>query len=141
MREATRRRQSKRNRRTIEQLERARATIAKHEATIAGLSVDKTNNIREIAALTTAVDNLRLTTKERNDYISSVEAELKKRDTEIGLLELEVETLTLFRDRTNNQLRVEADIAAAKSGMLQGRINPKVVDRLFDESNKTSGGG
>ena len=79
---------------------------------------------------TTDIDNLRLTLSERSEYIADVEEAIKQRDTEIGLLRMEVESLTLWREKTNQQLRTEADIHAAKSHVLQGRNIDKTLENL-----------
>lgn len=85
------------------------------------------------------VDNLRLTLRENERYISEIESSLKTKDTEIGLLRLEVETLTLWREKINQQLRTEADIEAAKSKAFIGtsRQAERILEHLKDaDTNK-----
>jgi chromosome segregation ATPase len=82
------------------------------------------------------LSKLRLTLEERLAYISEVEATSQQKDTEIGLLRMEIESLTLWRENVNQQLRTEADIAAAKSQVLQGRSADHMLERLIDVDNK-----
>jgi chromosome segregation ATPase len=75
-------------------------------------------------------NNLRLTLVERSTYIAEVEETIQRRDTEIALLRMEVETLTLWREKINQQFRTEADIEAAKSHVLQGRNVDQTLENL-----------
>jgi len=90
--------------------------------------------IDEISADTQRIegetDNLRLTLNERSTYIAEVEETIQRRDTEIALLRMEVETLTLWREKINQQYRTEADIEAAKSHVLQGRNVDQTLENL-----------
>jgi len=129
---------------------RLKKTVKDREAAIAGLqakieesskarrkSVTEYGEQKRIAADVQAQnDELRLTLQERSAYISDVEAASQKKDTEIGLLRLELETLTLWRENVNQQLRTEADIAAAKSQVLQGRNADRTLENLKNVDDK-----
>jgi len=92
--------------------------------------------VEDIARLQAQVDNLRLTLDERSTYIAEVEETIQRRDTEIALLRMEVETLTLWREKINQQYRTEADIEAAKSHVLQGRNVDQTLENLTRANQK-----
>lgn len=94
---------------------------------------------RRIAdGLAEEVDKLRLTIDKGVAYSSELEDAIRKKDTEISLLRLELESLTLWREKINQQFRTEADIHAAKSKVLQGRNAQGVLENLThaDKANR-----
>jgi len=84
-------------------------------------------------------DELRLTLNERLTYILEVEAATAQKDTTISLQALEIEELTLWRERQLQLLRTEADIEAAKSKVLQGRNADRTLENLKNVDKKDNG--
>ena len=95
----------------------------------------------ECVDLRADVDNLRLTIDEQNEYISQADDASRKKDTENGLMALELETLTLWRESINQQLRTEAEINAARSRVLQGRDANKVLENMKNADQTKDDGG
>lgn len=95
---------------------------------------------RERDSLQEQLDEVRLTLEERQRYILEVEQASQGKDTEIGLQRMEIEELTLWREKQLQLLRTEADIEAAKSKVLQGRNADRTLENLKNVDNKKNDG-
>ena len=78
------------------------------------------------------VSTKELTLDDKDRYISELERTIQERDTTISLQRMEIESLTLWRENQNRQLRTEADIAAAKSKVLTGNSPERILEKLTD---------
>ena len=84
----------------------------------------------QIRDIQSKASTLELTLQDKERYISEQERSIQERDTRISLQRMEIESLTLWRENQNRQLRTEADIAAAKSKVLTGKSPERILEQL-----------
>lgn len=113
--------------RQLEKCEEARQETADQLDRVDG---ERRELMQEASQHVETINQLELTLAERQTYIQGLEQTVNSRETEIGLLRLEIEYLTAWRQKELQIRKTEAEIEAARSALAQSKNPQQVMESL-----------